>query len=129
MSNEQLAMSNDKPSAMRRSRSAPRIVRSCNGVSAKRRANGPNHPSLATDLDNLARLYHAQGRHSEAEPIYQRALAIREKVFGPEHPELADLQWVDLFPDWEPGFELICDSIRAHSAFEPPVSQLPDRPP
>ena len=25
----------------------------------------------------------------EAEPLYQRALAIREKALGPEHPEVA----------------------------------------
>jgi hypothetical protein len=34
-------------------------------------------------------LYQAQGRYTEAEPRYQRALAIYEKVLGPEHPEVA----------------------------------------
>ena len=40
-------------------------------------------------LNNLAWLYHTQGRYAEAEPLYQRALAIREKALGPEHPEVA----------------------------------------
>ena len=34
-------------------------------------------------------LYRAQGRYGEAEPLYQRALKIREKVLGPEHPDVA----------------------------------------
>ncbi len=29
-------------------------------------------------MDNLAGLYHAQGRYPEAEPLYKRALAIGE---------------------------------------------------
>ena len=31
----------------------------------------------------------AESRYSEAESLYERALAIREKTLGPEHPELA----------------------------------------
>ncbi len=34
-------------------------------------------------------LYYAQGNYTEAEPLYQRALAIREKALGPEHPQVA----------------------------------------
>ncbi|MCH7778027.1 MAG: tetratricopeptide repeat protein [Gemmatimonadetes bacterium] len=44
---------------------------------------------LATSLNNLALLYEAQGRYAEAEPLYQRALAIREKALGPEPPDVA----------------------------------------
>ena len=39
--------------------------------------------------DGLAQLYRTQGRYTDAEPIYRRSLAIREKAFGPEHTELA----------------------------------------
>ena len=46
---------------------------------------------MATSLNNLAVLYHAQGRYAEAELLYQRALAIYEKTLGPEHPNVADL--------------------------------------
>ena len=45
---------------------------------------------LATSLNNLALLYKAQCRYAEAEPLYQRALAIREKALGPQHPDLAN---------------------------------------
>ncbi len=44
---------------------------------------------MAQSLNNLAELYRAQGRYAEAEPHYQRALAILEKVLGPEHPDVA----------------------------------------
>ncbi len=50
---------------------------------------GPDHPTTATLLDNLAVLYHSRGRYEEAEPLYQRALAIREKALGKGHPLVA----------------------------------------
>ena len=31
----------------------------------------------------------SQGRYAEAEPLYKRALAIREKALGPDHPDVA----------------------------------------
>ncbi|HEX9256594.1 MAG TPA: tetratricopeptide repeat protein, partial [Candidatus Angelobacter sp.] len=34
-------------------------------------------------------LLRAQGKNSEAEPLYRRALAINEKALGPEHPNTA----------------------------------------
>ncbi len=40
-------------------------------------------------LNNLASLYHDQGRYADAEPFYKRSLAIKEKVLGPEHPNVA----------------------------------------
>ncbi len=40
-------------------------------------------------LNNLAGLYRGQERYEEAEPFYQRALAIFEKVLGPDHPRIA----------------------------------------
>ena len=30
-----------------------------------------------------------QGKYEEAEPLYRRSLAIDEKVYGPDHPEVA----------------------------------------
>jgi clan AA aspartic protease (TIGR02281 family) len=38
---------------------------------------GPNHPDVATILNNLAELYREQGRYAEAEPLYRRSLEIR----------------------------------------------------
>ena len=34
-------------------------------------------------------LYQAQGRYADAEPLYKRALTIREKALGPDHPNVA----------------------------------------
>ena len=50
---------------------------------------GPNDPRLATSLNNLAELYRAQGKYDQAEPLYKRSLAIREKALGPDHPDVA----------------------------------------
>ncbi len=41
---------------------------------------------LATSLNNLATLYRSQGKDAQAEPLYPRALAIREKTLRPEDP-------------------------------------------
>jgi len=48
-----------------------------------------DHPNLPASLNNLAELYREQGKYSEAEPLYRRALAILEKTLGPEHPKVA----------------------------------------
>ncbi len=50
---------------------------------------GPNAPSTAALLNELAPIYQAQGRYAEAEPLFQRSLAIREKAHGTEHPHVA----------------------------------------
>ena len=47
---------------------------------------GPEHPSTANTLHELARLYLNQSKYEQAEPLFQRALRIYEKVLGPEHP-------------------------------------------
>ena len=31
----------------------------------------------------------AQGNYEDAKPLYERSLAIREKVLGPDHPDVA----------------------------------------
>ena len=36
-------------------------------------------------LNNLAALYNNQGQYAEAKPLYERALAIREKALGPDY--------------------------------------------
>ena len=50
---------------------------------------GPDDPTTAVLVNNLALLYRDQGRCAEAEPLYQRALAINEATLGPDHPEVA----------------------------------------
>jgi CHAT domain-containing protein len=53
------------------------------------KALGPDHPNVATSLNNLAELYRQQGRDEDAEPLYKRSLAIREEALGPDHPDVA----------------------------------------
>jgi hypothetical protein len=48
---------------------------------------GPEHIYTALSLSNLAGLLEDQGNLAGALPLYERALAIYEKVLGPGHPE------------------------------------------
>jgi len=58
-------------------------------LAIREKALGPEHPSVAAALNNLALLYESQGRYAQAEPLYKRALAIYEKALGPQHPDIA----------------------------------------
>jgi tetratricopeptide (TPR) repeat protein len=49
---------------------------------------GPVHPDLAWSLYNLATLYLVRRQYKMAEPLYERALTIWEKM-DPEHPVVA----------------------------------------
>ena len=44
---------------------------------------------MAIRLNNLALLLQATNRLAEAEPLMRRALAIDEKSYGPDHPDVA----------------------------------------
>jgi tetratricopeptide (TPR) repeat protein len=46
-------------------------------------------PEAAGLLNQAGAYLHDRARYQEAEPLYQRALAIREQVLGPEHPDVA----------------------------------------
>jgi tetratricopeptide (TPR) repeat protein len=50
---------------------------------------GPDHPEVATRLNNLAQLFQATNRLAEAEPLMRRALEIDEASYGPDHPKVA----------------------------------------
>jgi len=43
---------------------------------------GPNHPSVANDLNGLAQFYMSQERYAEAEPLLQKAVAIYKQAYG-----------------------------------------------
>ncbi|MFO5441501.1 MAG: tetratricopeptide repeat protein [Dolichospermum sp.] len=45
--------------------------------------------ALATSLNNLALLYHNQGKYSEAEPLYLDALEMKRRLFTGDHPDVA----------------------------------------
>lgn len=46
---------------------------------------GPNHPSVANDLNGLAQLYMAQGNYSGARPLFEKALTIYEGSYGADN--------------------------------------------
>jgi tetratricopeptide (TPR) repeat protein len=50
---------------------------------------GKTDTNDAATLSNIANHYQEQGKYDEAEPFYRRALAIREKELGPDHPDIA----------------------------------------
>jgi tetratricopeptide (TPR) repeat protein len=50
---------------------------------------GPDHPTVAVRLNNLAALLSKTNRVTEAEPLMRRALAIDEASYGPDHPNVA----------------------------------------
>jgi type VI protein secretion system component VasF len=50
---------------------------------------GPDHPRIATELNNLAQLLQATNRLAEAEPLYRRAVEVLhrfERENGHRHP-------------------------------------------
>ena len=51
---------------------------------------GPEHPTVANSLDNLAGMYFNLGDYRKVEPLLKKALEIREKALGPEHPTVAN---------------------------------------
>ena len=54
----------------------------------REKALGPDHPDVATSLNNLAALYFDQGRYADAEPLPTVVGDLRESA-GPDHPDVA----------------------------------------
>ncbi|MGB3786574.1 MAG: tetratricopeptide repeat protein [Phormidesmis sp.] len=54
-------------------------------LAIRERQLGPNHPNLATSLNNLASLHSETGDYATAQTLYERALSINEAALGPEH--------------------------------------------
>jgi tetratricopeptide (TPR) repeat protein len=50
-------------------------------------ATDHEHPDTAASLYDFANLLHGQGDLAGAQPLYERALVIYDKVLGPEHPD------------------------------------------
>jgi CHAT domain-containing protein/Tfp pilus assembly protein PilF len=60
-----------------------------NVLATTEKAFGPDDPTVAASLNNLAMLYVNQGRYADAAPLFKRALAIKEKARGPNDPDVA----------------------------------------
>ena len=84
----------DEPQQPRRPASGPGRPRR-RAAALRARAGDPREGArpraslTATSLNNLARLLQDQGDLAGARPLFERALAIREKALGPEHPDTA----------------------------------------
>jgi tetratricopeptide (TPR) repeat protein len=57
-------------------------------IAAAEAARGPAHPEVASKMAELAALYRAQGRYSDAEGLYTRALTIQRNALRAEHPDV-----------------------------------------
>ena len=64
-------------------------VAAAKALEAATAALGPDHLRVASMQNNLAALYRMQKKYAEAEPLYLRAIAIREKALGPDDPAVA----------------------------------------
>ncbi|MEQ8807171.1 MAG: tetratricopeptide repeat protein, partial [Rhodospirillales bacterium] len=51
---------------------------------------GPDHPDVAAALYRLARLYQRQSRYEPAGKMYERCLALREKILPAGHPDIIE---------------------------------------
>lgn len=51
--------------------------------------SGKEDAQLGASLTGLGMAYTAQRKFTEAEPILQRAIAVKEKALGPDHPDVA----------------------------------------
>jgi tetratricopeptide (TPR) repeat protein len=56
------------------------------------------HPDVTITLSTLAEVYFAQGRYTEAEPLYQRALRIDEKALGRDDRSLLAVKQIGTVP-------------------------------
>jgi CHAT domain-containing protein/Tfp pilus assembly protein PilF len=52
---------------------------------------GPEHSETAAILNDLAQAYREMGQYAQAEPPYQRCLAIYESRLGPDNPGVATI--------------------------------------
>ena len=59
-------------------------------IARRRLARGVTLLLVAGCLAGLAALYHLQDRYAEAEPLYQRLLALLEEALGPDHSDVAE---------------------------------------
>src|SRR5262249_61618550 len=82
-----------------RPRSIPRsLAFAVSVIGTTKESARSDHPDVATALNDLAGLYQPQGPFLNAEPLYERSLAIRKKALGPDHPDVAlslnNLAWL-----------------------------------
>ena len=66
---------------------SPREVGRAYGIG--RAVFGAEHPDTATSYSNLASSLQTRGKYAQAQPLFEKALAIFRKVLGEDHPRTA----------------------------------------
>ncbi|WP_096328062.1 serine/threonine-protein kinase [Nannocystis exedens] len=61
-------------------------------LAIRREALGPDHPDVASALNDLGDNDYARGRYAEARANLEQALALRTRVLGPEHPDISNTE-------------------------------------
>nr|WP_276598780.1 serine/threonine-protein kinase [Nannocystis sp. SCPEA4] len=61
-------------------------------LAIRREALGPDHPDVASALNDLGDNDRARGRYAEARAALEQALALRTRVLGPDHPDLGNTE-------------------------------------
>ncbi len=58
----------------------------------------PDHPTLSIARTTLANIYTAEGKYSDAEPLYRQATESNKRVLGPDHPYVAaaEVDWAKM---------------------------------
>ena len=67
----------------------PMIIIAASGMAESGRILTGDDPYLAATLHDFAWLLHDQGAYDEAEARYREALAMRRRLYGEMHPEVA----------------------------------------
>jgi tetratricopeptide (TPR) repeat protein len=83
------AVGDSETAATARGSSVSLMLMPGTSLSERELLQATEHPEVARQLEGLADIYRAQGRIIEAIDLLRRVLPIREKVFGPGHPEVA----------------------------------------
>lgn len=81
----------EKASSLRRANRVDEAIKTLSeALSRAVEVLGEEHLSSAECMNNLAMLYKDRGDYKQAEPLYRRALEIREKLLGADSPVVAD---------------------------------------
>ena len=77
---------------------------------------GPEHPDTATSLNNLAKLYRAQGLYAKAEPLARRGLSVEFTLLQREAPYLPVAERQSFLQTFGNAYEIAFSSAQRGSS-------------